>query len=676
MSLPPFLRDRRFLHQIDHLRIKQQYVKITVLNWKEQPIQQIQGICISGNLNVDSSSAMRRTATLSILADQVENDLSNLDSLFALNKKCKLELGIKNTVSPYIFTTNDTTTTIDYQKVYGNIIWFPLGLFVMFNPSISHGLDGTTISMNLKDKMCLLNGDIGGVIPASVNFSYQDQQVNDLNGISVIKKYVLIYNIIKQLVNHWGNEILSKIIISEVPLRIKMDMEWTSDDTIYLAHLENNAYYLTYTQPDSQTSYREFSKGDVIGFIYSDFIYPPSLELVSNPGDTVTSILDKIISIMGNYQYFYDIQGNFIFQQQRNFLNMSYTAYWLKESQNGQYNYQDIPAEQYNSNLYALGESTYNLSQNQLVINYNPSLNYNNIKNDFVVFGSKKVDNYERIYRYHLAIDKKPDVGQSHEIYLYKDDFDVYRAKGEPKDYAQEMTTRVSTDWREEIYYQALEAEVLGLDQNSDTYNTYANYYAELLEQFPKIFDLNGGQIANGWKDDIVKHPQNFEYYLDFIDTGSQLGKYSISNIGRRSIVINGSNQKINCTFEPLIPDVVYVNAADLQNEEYAELIQSLKDYGQNWTNISSSMYSQLITATTPNSCYEKIKDLLYQHTNMADTISLSCMPIYYLQPNTIITLADKQSGIQGDYLIKSMTIPLGISETMNINAYKVLDKI
>jgi len=44
----------------------------------------------------------------------------------------------------------------------------------MFNPSISHGLDGTTISMNLKDKMCLLNGDIGGVIPASVNFSYQD----------------------------------------------------------------------------------------------------------------------------------------------------------------------------------------------------------------------------------------------------------------------------------------------------------------------------------------------------------------------------------------------------------------------------------------------------------------------------------------------------------------------
>ena len=58
--------------------------------------------------------------------------------------------------------------------MYGDIIWFPLGLYVMFNPSISHSIDGVSISMQLKDKMCLLNGDLGGQIHSSVDFAYQD----------------------------------------------------------------------------------------------------------------------------------------------------------------------------------------------------------------------------------------------------------------------------------------------------------------------------------------------------------------------------------------------------------------------------------------------------------------------------------------------------------------------
>jgi len=44
----------------------------------------------------------------------------------------------------------------------------------MFNPSLSHSISGVTISMQLKDKMCLLNGDLGGSIHSSVDFAYQD----------------------------------------------------------------------------------------------------------------------------------------------------------------------------------------------------------------------------------------------------------------------------------------------------------------------------------------------------------------------------------------------------------------------------------------------------------------------------------------------------------------------
>jgi len=123
---------------------------------------------------------MRRTATLSILADEKENNLEQLDHLFAINKKCTIELGIVNKVIPYTFSVLDNNInksifkTINYQENYGEIVWFPLGLFIMFNPSIAHNLSGITISMNLKDKMCLLNGDLAGQIHSSVNFAVQD----------------------------------------------------------------------------------------------------------------------------------------------------------------------------------------------------------------------------------------------------------------------------------------------------------------------------------------------------------------------------------------------------------------------------------------------------------------------------------------------------------------------
>jgi len=34
---------------------------------------------------------------------------------------------------------------------------------------------------------------------------------------------------------------------------------------------------------------------------------------------------------MGNYEYFYDVFGNFRFQEKQNYLNMTNVAYWTKE---------------------------------------------------------------------------------------------------------------------------------------------------------------------------------------------------------------------------------------------------------------------------------------------------------------------------------------------------------
>jgi hypothetical protein len=70
-----------------------------------------------------------------------------------------------------------------------------------------------------------------------------------------------------------------------------------------------------------------FSYGEDIGYILTDFVYPE--ELVGNAGDTVVSILDKIKETLGNYEYFYDVDGNFRFQEKKNYLNKSYSTILL-----------------------------------------------------------------------------------------------------------------------------------------------------------------------------------------------------------------------------------------------------------------------------------------------------------------------------------------------------------
>jgi hypothetical protein len=51
--------------------------------------------------------------------------------------------------------------------------------------------------------------------------------------------------------------------------------------------------------------------GDVPGYRLTDLTYAG--DLIANVGESLTSILDKIVSMLGNYEYFYDIDGKFIF---------------------------------------------------------------------------------------------------------------------------------------------------------------------------------------------------------------------------------------------------------------------------------------------------------------------------------------------------------------------------
>ena len=111
--------------------------------------------------------------------------ISDPKNMISINKKIYLEVGLKNTTNKYI----------DHE-----IIWFPQGVFGITACSTSHSTSGVSISLNLQDKMCFLNGTCGGVIPSSVEFHKYDT-LDPTTG-EYVTSYPTIDQIIRELVNH------------------------------------------------------------------------------------------------------------------------------------------------------------------------------------------------------------------------------------------------------------------------------------------------------------------------------------------------------------------------------------------------------------------------------------------------------------------------------------------
>ena len=80
--------------------------------------------------------------------------------------------------------------------------------------SISSSAGGAiSIQLKFKDKICLLDGTVGGMLPATTRFDILTELVD---GESVNKK-VPVYQIIQEAVNHFGGEPISNILIEDVP---------------------------------------------------------------------------------------------------------------------------------------------------------------------------------------------------------------------------------------------------------------------------------------------------------------------------------------------------------------------------------------------------------------------------------------------------------------------------
>ena len=460
------LMDKDFLYELNQYQHKEIYAKVISLNFQEDPLEQIEGRVTGGSINIDGNSAVRRTCSLTLVA----KDVNITDFYWGVSNKFTLEIGVKNDINPE----------------YPEIIWFKQGIFVIasFNSSLTN--NNYTISISGKDKMCLLNGDLGGSLHSSIDFgkmdTYKDQYsrvtiedytqyeankyyVWDMktgeykislqeyeNGVQYYVKDILLEqedlklkDIIREAVHTYGKEMYHNIVINDLDDYGLELLEYRGDTPLYMLYNEDASIYdqmldeknaknltvntiengpkllteceLNTAVDDLNTErdifplqigvdennkpiYKNYSVtkveyGHASGYRTTDLIYAG--ELISSVGEALTSILDKIKNMLGAFEYFYDLDGKFIFQAKKVYANSSWNTL--------------VSADKNTFARDAVEESPYSYSFEDvnLIQKFQNTPAINNVKNDYSVWGTRKgVDGAELPIHARFAIHKKP----------------------------------------------------------------------------------------------------------------------------------------------------------------------------------------------------------------------------------------------------------------------------
>ena len=720
-----------FLSSISSFVNQKQYVRITLLDWAENPLEEISGEISSGSITKDGTSAVRRTCSMSLSVDSGSYDMDDMRSKFSINKKIYVEVGVKN-----------------YSNKYSEypILWFPQGVFFISSASMqSSATAAIQIQLRLKDKMCCLNGDIGGNFPATTILDERDTQ--NAQGDYVTQK-VRVYDIIQEVVHHYGGEPLDNIVIEDVPTRIRKVVKWMGDKPLWLRKVgdsDGSGYFWYDSSIDNHKDdldWIQFQANSDIGYVYDDFVY--TSDLTCNIGDTVTTALDKIKQYLGNYEYFYDVYGTFHFRERKNYLNTTLAKTVMEDMDEKDYLVDST-----------VGKSEYTFTDKTNIVSLTNSPKYENIKNDYIVQGHRAgtSSNKSVAIRYHLVIDKKPKAGNSYyNLVLYreessnvirpafpqnvstKDDLPtvgnfnliyrvadtnsfLYWSDDSYKDvdvvayYPRERFLKdegsvnvvyggyTTKDWRTELYLQGLLGRNLGTDQSryyanmqydgfysddswlGDIYRQSrlnrvdVDYYFEELDAFwPQMYDLQTQQFVNQESDRSLLHTTLIDgnYFLDFIDPQSSgIGEYSVQNIGRRQDIIDSDD--INCLFTPTIPDIIWLSIDD---DDIESKRRECDDNGQPYSQLRGELFQHLYVGGYKNGAFDAIKTELWSHTTYQKSISISAIPVFYLEPNSRVTINDTTTNTHGDYEISTITVPLGGDGLMSVSGNECIQKM
>ena len=769
------LKDKEFLYNLNQDRHKEIYAKIISLSFDEKPLEQIEGRVTSGSINIDGTSTVRRTCNLTLIA----KDVNITDFYWGVSNKFTLEIGLKNNIN----------------KEYPNIIWFKQGIYVItsFNSSLTNS--NYTISINGKDKMCLLNGEIGGSLPSSIDFgkidiyedTYTEVQIKDYTQYVANKYYIYengeykislnqfnektkyytkdillkqdslkLKDIIKEAVHEYGKELYHNIVINDLDNYGLELLEYRGDKPLYLLYDEtaqiytqmvidedfsigngytistcpqynnaidslNDGRYIFTLEDGKQYSATKVEYGATAGYRTTDLTYPG--DLISSVGESLTSILDKIKNTIGAFEYFYDIDGRFIFQAKKIYSQNSWNT--LVNADDNIFARDAVEESPY----------SYSFEDVNLIQQFQNTPAINNVKNDYSIWGTRKsITGAEIPIHARYAIHNKPIYYHSYDGNIYTTlemneiikipDIDVHYKKvdwreiiyqmaldyfkhGQEEDFLYNVqNNNLKTDGLSSYYpegetgYEAFYTDIQGFwrqlyDPNPDIiYDTEGGYYSEEKEYEPDgityriktvwnpfrekdtftcDYYLKGENETDDysatkyyWNKNVVLAPEQLNFWIDFYDGNDSLMQYSIAAIGDRPKVINDS--KITSIYFRNVPQVIFTNEQDYNG------LDIKTGYTYIW--LDKSMQDLFSISAQGKSAEEEMNELFNNYSYCSEGVTITVVPIYNLEPNTLIYIYNEENKINGKYQVNRITIPLNYNGMMSITATKIMEQI
>ena len=465
----------------------------------------------------------------------------------------------------------------------------------------------------------------------------------------------------------------------------------------------NEINYTAIINKTTGTTYRviRLESGEVAGYRMTPLVYPDILTV--NIGDSITSgVLDKLVKCLGQYEYFYNLDGQFVFQAKPAYIEVP----WNNTIRLINDNYVD-PGELSKRIGYIFDSA-------DMTTQYTNTPNMNNIKNDYSVWGERTSNGSKIPIHARYAIDNTPIeytdfngftwCATEKQQHLDPGVYNEGRTITGGRKYALEHIV----DWRHLIYIMGLDwlkhnhdddFEVMlrvnnnwpdleiNLFPNGQT--GYEQYYDDLIGFWPELYDVNRimkeyNKITSDEKDEqyytegdyaywnkmVIEEPTLLNFWFDFFKADEMgIGKFAVSVIGDRPKTINNSIIKV-ITYRDA-PDVIYCTASEYQWYKSLNLIKPGYAYI-----IDEDFCNTLVRTIRGRSAHQEIENMLYQYSFYNDTVSITSIPIYYLNPNTLISIKDELSNIIGYYIMTKINLSLAYNGTMTIAATKTPERI